>query len=91
MYQDQLRMLFREYKNCLRHELKENLLKDDVYTSYSEKCLNQWEDIRKFYNKTLNKVNYILPEREEKEINVRVGRRYNQFASYGWSGNLVKN
>lgn len=91
MYQDHVRMLFKEYKNCLRNELKENLVKDDVYTSYHDKCSNQWEDIRKFYNTTLNKINYALPIREEKEILTRVGRRYKQFAAYGWPENLVRN
>ncbi len=91
MHEDHLRMLFKEYKNCLKHEFSDYFGKDDEYKSYMDKCYNQWQDIKKYYSFHYTKIYYALPSREELEVHNRVGRRYNQFASYGWSENQVRN
>jgi hypothetical protein len=91
MHEDNLRMLFKEYKNCMRNQFTKYFGKDDEYKSYKDKCWNQLKDIKKFYNSHLNKVYYAMPDREEFEVEVNVSRRYRQFEDHGWSENQVRN
>ena len=91
MHQDNLKLLFKEYKNCMRNQFTNYFGKDDEYVSYKDKCWSQWNDIKKYYNSHLNKVYYVMPSREEQEIEVNVSRRYRQFESHGWSENQVRN
>ncbi len=91
MHQETLKMLFKEYKNCLRNQLSEYFGKDDQYVSYKDKCWNQLDEIRNFYNSHLKKVYYAMPTREEFEVETKVERRYNQFGAHGWSENQVRN
>ncbi len=91
MHSGNLKFLYSEYKNCMKNEFSEYFGKDDEYKSYIDKCSNQKDDIQKYMNKHLTNIYYVMPAREEKEVLNKYERKFNKFATYGWTGAQVKN
>jgi hypothetical protein len=91
MHQENLKFLYREYKNCMKNEFAEYLGKDDSYKSYIDKCYNQKNDIFQYYHNSFIKMFKLSPTREEKEVNNNYEKNYKLFSEYGWTGPQVKN
>jgi hypothetical protein len=91
MHRENLRFLYREYKNCLKNEFSEYFGKDDEYKSYADKCHNQKSDISNYIESYLSKIDLIDPDREEKEVLAKYYEKLKSFNAYGWSENEIKN
>jgi len=91
MHDDNLKFLFREYKNCMKSEFSEYFGKDDEYKSYHGRCLNQTNEIQKYLDSHLNKIFYLMPEREEIEVSNKYQSKLKRFAAYGWTSEQIKN
>lgn len=91
MNESNLKFLYKEYKNCMKNEFSEYFGKDDEYKSYVASCYNQKKDIINLMDEVFNKVNYVMPSREESEVLNKYSRRNNKFKAYGWTGEQVKN
>ncbi len=91
MHSENLKFLYSEYKNCMKSEFSEYFGKDDEYKSYNDKCFNQKTDIKNYMDHNLTNIYYVMPVREEMEVLNKYERKFNRFATYGWTAGQVKN
>lgn len=91
MHQDNLRFLYREYKNCLKNEFSNYFSKDDEYKSYFGRCYQQQADIKKYYALQYQKFEDTSHLREHEEIHNNYETQFTKFGKFGWSAAHVKN
>jgi hypothetical protein len=91
MHQDNLRFLYREYKNCLKNEFSNYFPKDDEYKSYFGRCLTQQIDIRKYYLSNYLRFGDVSHSREQEEIHNNYESNFTKFGKHGWNSAQIKN
>ena len=91
MHQDNLRFLYREYRNCLKNEFSNYLSKDDEYKSYYGRCYQQQSDLKKYYATKFNRIMDTLFIRENEEIFNKYEINYAKFGKHGWNAAQIKN
>ena len=91
MHQDNLRFLYREYKNCLKNEFSDHFSKDDEYKSYYGRCFTQQSDIRKYFIDNYRKIMNVNTIREDEEISNKYELNYTKFGRHGWNAAQIKN
>ena len=91
MHQDNLRFLYREYKNCLKNEFSNYFPKDDEYKSYFGRCMRQQHDIRSYFTENYEKIKNASYIRQDEEISHKHEVYYTKFGKYGWNAAQIKN
>jgi hypothetical protein len=91
MHSENLKFLYREYRNCMKNQFSEYFGKDDEYRSYAGKCMNQKNDIDNYVNSHFSKVGKINPKREDREVHARYQEKIEDFTLFGWSVQEIKN
>ncbi len=91
MHQDNLRFLYREYKNCLKNEFSNYFSKDDSYKSYYGRCVLQQVEIRSYFSENFGKISNASYIRENEEISHKHEIYYTKFGQYGWNAAQIKN
>lgn len=83
MHADNLKLLYNQYKTCIRNQFSEYLEDDDRYVSYFDKCQAQIQDIHNYYSPIFAKLHNTNPADEafidgEREKGVFI------LTKYGW-------
>ena len=90
MHEENLKLLYNEYKACLRNQFSEYLGSDDRYTSYLDKCSAQINDIQNYYLTEFNKYFKIFSENDMYNEG-NVDKDIHLFTRYGWDEKRIRN